>query len=198
MTLPPTQPCPLVAPLTHTIHALITIPVNGVLKPIWFNKSGEIYTGDITQRTYDLLKTILKRYLPGNQEVDAAEVRESVAKESTDSLDDIVAPLVVLLQRLCTGNEETKTRVLKWLIPDDLDRSKPLEQRKDTLGRCLRLLGSVFHPRLKDAVGQLLYALADNDRALSCRLTLKHSVDPHLSVGSIRLGGLRQRSRLPV
>jgi len=168
MSLPPLQPCPLAAPLTHTIHALITIPVSETLKPIWFNKSGEIYTGDITQRTYDLLKTTLKRYLPGNREVDAPEVREAVARDSTDSLDDIVTPLVVLLQRLCAGDGETKTRVLKWLIPDDLDRSKPLEQRKDTLGRCLRLLGSVFHPRLKDAVGQLLYALADHDGTLSC------------------------------
>jgi len=31
------------------------------------------------------------------------------------------------------------------------------------LGKCLRLLPSVYHPRLKDSVGEMLYALADSD-----------------------------------
>lgn len=52
----------------------------------------------------------------------------------------------------------------EWLVPDDLDRTNPLESRADLLGRCLRLLASIHHARLKDAVGEMLYAICESDR----------------------------------
>ena len=35
--------------------------------------------------------------------------------------------------------------------------------RADFMGRCIRLLGSVYHTRLKDAVGEMLFAACDSD-----------------------------------
>jgi len=52
------------------------------------------------------------------------------------------------------------------MVPPDLDRSNPLDERADFLGRCIRLLGSVYHTRLKDSVGEMLYAACDSDAAL--------------------------------
>jgi hypothetical protein len=36
------------------------------------------------------------------------------------------------------------------------------------LGRCLRLMQSVHHPRLKDSVGEMLWAACDCDAAILC------------------------------
>uniref|UniRef100_A0A0W0GBU0 Uncharacterized protein n=1 Tax=Moniliophthora roreri TaxID=221103 RepID=A0A0W0GBU0_MONRR len=38
-SLPPSFPVPLIAPLTHVIHSLITIPINRHLRPVWFGVS---------------------------------------------------------------------------------------------------------------------------------------------------------------
>src|SRR5437868_4011836 len=38
-SLPPTFPSPLTSPLTHVIHALITIPVNDSTRSKWFQSS---------------------------------------------------------------------------------------------------------------------------------------------------------------
>jgi hypothetical protein len=51
----------------------------------------------------------------------------------------------------------------EWLLPADLDRKQPLERRADTLGRCIHLFASVDSPRLKDAVGECMFALCDHD-----------------------------------
>lgn len=80
-----------------------------------------------------------------------------------DSLDDILSPLLVLIARLCRADETCRARVRQWIVPDDLDRSSALEARSDSLGRCLRLLGSVYHPRLKDSVGEMLFAMSDSN-----------------------------------
>lgn len=115
---------------------------------------------DTLQRAYELLDQAFAFYFPGDIDVDHISVRKS---ESNDSLDDLVSPLIVLVTRICLGDEGSKVRARQWIIPDDLDRKAPLEQRSDLLGRCLRLLSSVYHPRLKDACGELLYAICDSN-----------------------------------
>lgn len=208
--LPTPSPSPTVAPLTHVIHALITIPVNPSLKPIWFGqgtpKAGSpirrspesspesrreespslstspifstldkalsaISVGrkssssplDVLQRAYELLDLAFAYYFPGDVDVDDASVRQRAKADSNDSLDDTLSPLVVLITRLCFGDGNSRLRVRHWLVPDDLDRTSSLEARSDLLGRCLRLLASVYHPRLKDSVGEMIYAIADSN-----------------------------------
>lgn len=118
---------------------------------------------DVPQRAYDLLDQSLAHYFPGDSDVDDPELRQRSRQESQDAIEDILSPLVVLVTRLCIADEGTRIRVRQWIVPEDLDRSTALEQRSDILGRCLRLLSSVFHARLKDAVGEMLYAMADSN-----------------------------------
>ncbi|KAK0207247.1 hypothetical protein IW262DRAFT_1536778 [Armillaria fumosa] len=64
------------------------------------------------------------------------------------SLEDIISPPIVLIIRLCLD---------AWTAPRmncalNLDRSAPLEGWLDILGRCLRLMGSVYHPELEDDI----------------------------------------------
>ncbi|KAF8639951.1 hypothetical protein AX17_001201 [Amanita inopinata Kibby_2008] len=227
-TLPPTFPSPIAPPLTHVIHALITIPVSPNLRPHW---SGNVSTPtrnsasptpksapsqltspaspscgssptrssqsqvspkpstldralsaltphrpsgsraespapqiDILQRAMDLLDVSFSHFFPGDVDVDDISVRERAKRESPDNtLDELLAPLLVLVSRLCIADETSRITIRRWIVPDDIDRSSPLEARSDILGRCLRLLGSVYQPRLKDSVGELLFSMADSN-----------------------------------
>ncbi|KAJ7677217.1 guanine nucleotide exchange factor [Mycena rosella] len=189
--LPPTFPAPVAAPLTHVIHSLITIPVNPALRPEWFGSSGSSSPSSLSYspsdarpstathtppadtllRAHSLLDVAFLHYFPDAVEPDDSSVRELVEAEagpggSSDTLDDELSPLVVLITRLCIADEIARTRTRDWLCPADLDRSAAagsLESRADLLGRCLRLLGSVYHARLKDAVGEMLFAMCDSD-----------------------------------
>ncbi|KAF7318027.1 hypothetical protein HMN09_00310000 [Mycena chlorophos] len=126
---------------------------------------------DTLLRAHSLLEVAFMHYFPDMTEPDDASVREKIKSESTlmppaDSLDDDLSPLVVLITRLCSADEQSRTRTREWLCPADLDRSAAagsLESRADMLGRCLRLLGSVYHARLKDSVGEMLFAMCDSD-----------------------------------
>ncbi|KAJ7768181.1 guanine nucleotide exchange factor [Mycena olivaceomarginata] len=126
---------------------------------------------DTLLRAHTLLEVAFSHYFPDATEPDDPSVRDLVKAEtgagSADhSLDDELSPLVVLITRLCLADEPSRTRTRDWLVPADLDRSAAagsLESRPDMLGRCLRLLSSVYHPRLKDSVGEMLFAMCDSD-----------------------------------
>ncbi|KAI0075397.1 hypothetical protein K474DRAFT_1599783 [Panus rudis PR-1116 ss-1] len=118
---------------------------------------------DTVQRAYELLDATLSHYLPGAIDPDEPSVREQVKKDADSTLDDTACPLVLLIGKLCSADENTRRRMRQWVIPDDLDRTSPLETRADLLGRLLRLLSCVHHPRLKDATGEMLYSICDSD-----------------------------------
>jgi len=118
---------------------------------------------DTLQRAHDLFDVTLSYFMPADIDPDDPTVRDRCRTELDNTLDDIVCPLVLLITKLCKADDESRRRMRQWLLPDDLDRTHPLESRTDLLGRCLRLLASVHHPRIKDATGEMLYAICDSD-----------------------------------
>lgn len=120
-------------------------------------------TVDIVVRVHELLDGAMSHYLPGRLDPDNIQIRNMCKAEGETSLDDIMSPLVLLVSRLSLADDATRSRFREILIPADLDRTSPLESREDLLGRCLRLLGSVHHARLKDAVGEMLFAICDSN-----------------------------------
>lgn len=117
---------------------------------------------DTLLHAYNLLNVTLAYYLPEALDPDDASVKEKCNRDDT-TLDELVTPLALLTTRLCIGDEPSRARLRGWLVPPNLDRTSPLEARSDALGRCLRLLGSVYHTNLKKAVGEMLYAMCDSD-----------------------------------
>lgn len=126
-------------------------------------------SGDVLLRAYDLLDFSLNHYLPGTVDPDDASVRERCKSEGdTVDLDDVLSPLVLLINKLCTADETSRIRMREWILPEDLDRTSPLEGRADLLGRLLRIMACVRYTRLKNAVGETLYSICDSDgRSLS-------------------------------
>jgi len=116
---------------------------------------------DSALRAYELLDTTLAHFMPGDVHSDDPSIRRRLP--DGESLDDLVSPLVVLITRFCLGDEDAKVRIRNWFIPPNLDRSNPLEARSDLLGRCLRLLQSVYHTRLKRVCGEMFFAMCDCD-----------------------------------
>lgn len=102
--------------------------------------------------------------MPAKIDPDDPSVRERCRNECDSDLDELVCPLVLLITKLCNADEGARKRMREWVLPEDLDRTSPLEERSDLLGRCLRLLACIHHPRLKDATGEMLFAVCDSDR----------------------------------
>ncbi|KAI0314738.1 guanine nucleotide exchange factor [Amylostereum chailletii] len=118
---------------------------------------------DTVQRAWDLLEAAFAHYFPGTVESDDASVRARAKDESDSTIDELLCPLVILLTKLAIADPPTRTRVREWVVPPTLDRSSALEGRADTLGRLLRVLTSVYHPRLKVVSGEFLFALCNSD-----------------------------------
>jgi hypothetical protein len=118
---------------------------------------------DTVLHAFGLLEVALSHYFPGTVEPDDPSVRATAKAESESTLDELLAPLVMLLCKLTTGDNGARERVREWLLPANLDRTVVLESRADALGRLLRLLASVYHSRLNVTSGELLYAVCNHD-----------------------------------
>lgn len=116
---------------------------------------------DSALRAYELLDVTLAYFMPGDIHSDDPSIRSRLPDGET--LDDLVSPLAILITRLCLGDEDAKVRIRNWFIPPNLDRASPLETRSDLLGRCLRLLQSVYHSRLNRVCGEMFFAMCDCD-----------------------------------
>ncbi|KAF9263754.1 hypothetical protein L218DRAFT_901416 [Marasmius fiardii PR-910] len=167
LSLPPpnTEPTPLQPPLSSSIHSLITIPVNATLRSKWFEKLSP-EGPDVVQHTQDLLDKSLAYYFPKSEPSDSESIRDfAKSKHPSDELDDILSPLIILATRLCIGDLSARKRICDWIVPPDMDRDpeNPLDERPNVLGRCIRLMGSVYHKRLKESAGELLYAMCGQD-----------------------------------
>lgn len=116
---------------------------------------------DSALRAYELLDMTLAYFMPGDIHSDDPSIRSRLP--DGEALDDLVSPLVILITRFCLGDEDAKVRIRNWFIPHDLDRTNPLEGRSDLLGRCLRLLQSLYHSRLNRVCGEMFFAMCDCD-----------------------------------
>jgi hypothetical protein len=108
--------------------------------------------------------------MPGNIDPDDSSVTEMCKKTGDATLDDTLAPLTLLITRLCVFDDICRSRLRNWLLPANLDRTYSLEARPNLLGRCLRLLASVYHSKLKDAMGEMLFALCDSDGGIGSQV----------------------------
>ncbi|KAI0029679.1 guanine nucleotide exchange factor [Vararia minispora EC-137] len=120
-------------------------------------------TYDTVQRAIDLFDVALVHYFPGTGDPDDASVRSRARDEADATIDELLAPITLLCEKLASADPGARAKIKEWLVPANLDRSKPLEGRPDALGRLLRVLQSVYHSRLKVVVGELLFTMCNSD-----------------------------------
>ena len=71
------------------------------------------------------------------------------------------------------------------------DRTSPLEQRSDTLGRCIRLMSAVYYNELKDAIGELLYTACESDGKFGHFASMNYPDNPENSQHPLWSGRIR-------
>jgi hypothetical protein len=104
---------------------------------------------DTLLHAYGLLELALSHYFPSTTEPDDPSVRAMAKAESESTLDELLAPLVMLLCKLVAGDTGACERLRERLLPANLDRAVVLESRADTLGRLLRLLTNRDRDRVR-------------------------------------------------
>ncbi|KAG9285153.1 hypothetical protein G9A89_004368 [Geosiphon pyriformis] len=157
--IPPPSPLPLAPPHSHAIHALLNFPVEPY-KSMWFppEKNDEQYI--LLDFLIETLDSMI--YLADKSESD--EVPEPESNKSVD-FDEVITPLAALLKKLAEDGT-VKLKLRSRLLPDNIDRSKPLVKGQTLNARLIRLLTSVMYPNLRDSVSELLYILCDEDAQL--------------------------------
>ncbi|ORY89730.1 guanine nucleotide exchange factor synembryn-domain-containing protein [Leucosporidium creatinivorum] len=86
--------------------------------------------------------------------------------ESTRA-EEILGPVMLLLRKISLLAEPAAL-LREILLPQDIDRSIPLERRPDLIGHLIRLLSSLLLPNTAYGVGEFLYNLCDRDPATLC------------------------------
>ncbi|TFY63361.1 hypothetical protein EVG20_g6348 [Dentipellis fragilis] len=159
---PSGEPSPAKGAIDRALHMLSAGRRSLSSRPS--SPSPAITSYDTLLRAYDLLEVSFSHFFPANVDVDAKTVRQRAQEESEGTLDDLLCPLVLLITKVVLADQGARARVKEWILPANLDRTgSALEARPDLLGRCLRLLASVYHARLKDATGEMLFAICGSD-----------------------------------
>ncbi|TIB79691.1 hypothetical protein E3Q22_02358 [Wallemia mellicola] len=125
----------------------------------------------LLNRLIELLNNVISAFWPsssleGGESVDSVQAKTKSAGVGIN-LDETLSPLIMLLRKLVAedtrGNGGFKGSLWRLLGLHDIDRSVKMEQRGDSLGVFVRFLTSSLFPSIKTTVGELLFALCDND-----------------------------------
>ncbi|CAG8457461.1 15842_t:CDS:2 [Funneliformis mosseae] len=160
LKIPKSMQLPLSPPHSHAIHALLNFPVEPY-KSIWFPPSSEKKEQYVVcYNLIDMLKSMVYTIVKNDPD-------EIISKnENNLDFDEIITPLVVLIKKLADEDNDAKILIGNELLPDNVDRSKPLEKGDSLTSRLIRLMTSVMLPHLKDNVSELLFSLCDQDANL--------------------------------
>ena len=128
---------PLAPPVSHILHALIAVPANDTLGPIWlmerYSCTGEgvntpkgkekapedFVTTQAYHRALKMFETSLEHYFPGNVDPDEKSVRDRIAKED-ENLSHTLCPIVLLVTKFCYLSSGCRAHFRSKIIPPDL------------------------------------------------------------------------------
>ncbi|KAG0240584.1 guanine nucleotide exchange factor [Mortierella sp. GBAus27b] len=155
ITIPLSKPNPLEPPHSHAIHVLLNYPVS---------TSALLVTRSQQATLLDVLTKILDETLMHSLNTDEEASTDGLSN-GTD-LDEIVPPLVIVLTNIAGAGPEAKAALKARMLPDDVDRSKPLDKGNSFSARLIRRMTSIRFPRIQETVCQLLFVICDEDPAI--------------------------------
>ncbi|RGB33087.1 guanine nucleotide exchange factor [Rhizophagus diaphanus] len=164
LKVPKSTPLPLSPPHSHAIHALLNFPIEPY-KSLWFPPSSskkEQYR--VCFDLIDMFKSMI--YMAVKNDPDKENAAAGGASNNNLDFDEIITPLVVLLRKLADDDDYAKILIKEELLPDNIDRSKPLEKGDSFSARLIGLMTSVMLPHLKDSISELLFILCNQDANL--------------------------------
>ncbi|KAF9131059.1 hypothetical protein BGW39_002320 [Mortierella sp. 14UC] len=158
ITIPTSQPNPLEPPHSHAIHVLLNFPISA---------SALLVTRSQQATLLSVLLQILDDTLKHSLNTDDEASTDGMSNGT--ELDEIVPPLVIVLTNIASAGGEARKAMKARLLPDDVDRSRPLEKGDSFSARLIRRLTSARFPQIKETVGQLLFVVCNEDPSLLTR-----------------------------
>ncbi|KAF9343835.1 hypothetical protein BGX26_005149, partial [Mortierella sp. AD094] len=157
-TIPPPTPNPLEPPHSHAIHVLLNFPISS---------STLLITRSQQAALLDVLTNILDDTLKNSLNSDEEASTDGLSNGT--ELDEAVPPLVIVLTNIASAGGEGRAALKAKLLPDDIDRSRPLERGDSFTSRLVRRMTSIRFLHIRETVSQLLFVLCDEDPAILTR-----------------------------
>ncbi|KAF9201346.1 hypothetical protein BGZ49_008394 [Haplosporangium sp. Z 27] len=151
-TIPPPSPNPLEPPHSHAIHVLLNFPISS--SALLISRSQQAALLEVLTR---ILDDTLKHSLNSDEEASTAGLSNGT------ELDEIVPPLVIVLTNIASAGGEGRAVLKAKLLPDDIDRSNPLEKGDSFTARLVRRMTSIRFTHIRETVSQLLFVLCDEN-----------------------------------
>ncbi|KAL2912437.1 hypothetical protein HK105_208081 [Polyrhizophydium stewartii] len=161
---------PLLAPHSHAIHFMMNVPV----KPFnasWFAK----YDHAIVSRTVDALHATFLNVFPRPRPKKAGSSSAAANPSDSDGDEEYLAeidgvnveqalpPILILMRNWANEDARARAMLKSLLMPDNLDRSKPLGKGTGLTNYLISFMSSVSMLQIRDCVCELLLsACGDN------------------------------------
>ncbi|KAJ3249095.1 hypothetical protein HDU78_007057 [Chytriomyces hyalinus] len=169
--IPVKESDPLSAPHSFAINCLLNFPANPDFFLKWLPGENK---DKIPSQLCKVLSCALKLVLPFNQHAIQASEHplEAVNDPPNDPrqpdyskrrADETVPPVILVLKELANCHESIRKELRQVLTPEDIDRTKRLDTSNTTVARLIRLMSSISMENVKNSVGELLFALFDED-----------------------------------
>ncbi|GJJ78155.1 hypothetical protein EMPS_10514 [Entomortierella parvispora] len=147
---------PLSPPHSHAIHVLLNFPIS--VSALLVTRSQQALLLSVL---IQMLDDTLKYLLNTDEETDGLS--------NGADLDEIVPPLVLVLTNIASSGGEGKVALKARLLPDDVDRSQPLEKGNSFSARLIRRMTSIRFPQIRETISQLLYVICDENASTLTR-----------------------------
>ncbi|KAL1919381.1 uncharacterized protein VTP21DRAFT_2074 [Calcarisporiella thermophila] len=161
LKIPPAEPIPMAPPHSHAVHALLNFPV---LPPSLFTSPS------------DAPKSLREKDAAGSYAIVdfliqalKATVEHTLVDDDDDGCrgvadaDELISPLALLMAKIATEDKAARSKMREKLLPDDTDRTKPLGKGKSFTHRLIQLLTCITLNNSREAMGELLFTLCDED-----------------------------------
>ncbi|ORX86160.1 hypothetical protein K493DRAFT_83766 [Basidiobolus meristosporus CBS 931.73] len=145
----PCEPsAPISPPHSHAMHVLLNISIIG-FESLWFPEDSAEPLALVTK-----LIEIL---------VSVSNLRSTEESRSSEDMDTFFPPFLILMSNIAKENPAAHDLMKEQLLPDDIDRSKPLGKGRSVSDFLISLLTAGAMSRTKDTVGEFLFTLCDQD-----------------------------------
>ncbi|KAF9932724.1 hypothetical protein BGZ67_004600 [Mortierella alpina] len=158
ITIPPPSPNPLEPPHSHAIHVLLNFPIS---------TSALLVTRSQQATLLSVLLQILDDTLRHSLNTDEEASNDGLSNGT--ELDEIVPPLVLVLTNIASAGGEGRAALKARMLPEDVDRTNPLDKGNTFSARLIRRMTSMRFPQIRETVSQLLFVVCDEDPALLTR-----------------------------
>ncbi|KAJ3351178.1 Synembryn-B [Entophlyctis luteolus] len=165
--IPVAEKDPLSAPHAFCINCLLNYPASPTFFLACLPNDNKDKIPDILCKILSLSLSLALPYdadrNPPLDQIEEAPTDPTIPDYSKKRANEIIPPVMLVLKELARSHDALRKILRDKLAPDDIDRTKKLDSSDTVTSRLIKLLTSVSMENAKEAAGELLFALFDED-----------------------------------